>query len=156
MPISKDNKISKNPHLQTLLKKHGEIRAFVPVGVVVRLDVSSADQEQVKVKGSEEAKARYKVDSVCGKYKVTFFEYQAVDSSRRTSSMESFLWAINQGSDDLFVAVRRDEGVDGKIFYALEFDTSASAKLQEHGKVSRRTSSVSVATAVEDNDDMPF
>ena len=66
MPISKDNKISKNPHLQTLLKKHGEIRAFVPVGVVVRLDVSSADQEQVKVKGSEEAKARYKVDSVCG------------------------------------------------------------------------------------------
>ena len=30
--------------------------------------------------------------------------------------MESFLWAINQGSDDLFVAVRRDEGVDGKIF----------------------------------------
>ena len=43
-----------------------------------------------------------------------------------------------------------------RSFYALEFDTSASAKLQEHGKVSRRTSSVSVATAVEDNDDMPF
>ena len=146
------SKVSKNPHLQALIKKHGLIRIFVPVGFVVQMDVSSAFPEQVKVKGSEEAKTRYIVDSLCGKYKVTFFEYQAVNSSRRTSSMESFLWAINQESDDLFVAVRRDEGVDGKIFYALEFDTSASAKLQEHGKVSRRTSSVSVATAVEDDD----
>ena len=146
------SKVNNNPYLQALLEKHGQVRTFVPVGVVVQVDVSSAFPEQVKVKGREEAKTRYIVYSVCGKYKVTFFEYQAVDSSRRTSSMESFLWAINQGSDDLFVAVRRDEGVNGKIFYALEFDTSASAKLQEHGKVSRRTSSVLVATAVEDND----
>ena len=68
MSISKDNKVSKNPHLQPLLKKHGQIRTFVPVGVVVRMDVSSAAPEPVKVKGSEEAKARYKVDSVWGKY----------------------------------------------------------------------------------------
>ena len=85
------SKVSKNPHLQALVKKHGPVQTFVPVGAVVRMDVSSAVPEQVKVKGSEEAKARYKVDSVCGKYKVTFFEYQAVDSSRRTSSMESLI-----------------------------------------------------------------
>ena len=151
------SKVNNNPYLQALLKKHGSIQAFVPVGDVVQMNVSSTALEQVKVKGSEEEKARYKVDSVCGKYKVTFFEYQAVDSSRRTSSMESFLWAINQESDDLFVAVRRDKGVDGKIFYALKFDISPSAELQAHIEDTRvaNTLQVRAATAVPELD-MPY
>ena len=62
------SKVNNNPYLQALLKKHGSVQAFVPVGDVVQMDVSTAVPEEVKVKGSEEAKTRYKVDSMCGKY----------------------------------------------------------------------------------------